>query len=120
MAVATISMSVFPHPLGKDETQRCEVLRGVATLLAGGTYVTGGIPLPWTFVNNAGYAEMKLSGNVNPVDAFFFSNAGSNLSYGWNRVANTLTIMAGGNMLANNAAIPADVIGFTAEFLRGY
>lgn len=87
------------------------------------TYTTGGIPLVYTFTNAlTGATEIpNLGGSPVPSWIDVQSIAGSALNYKVNTVgANPLLLIYTGiTQTADAAVIPADTVGFRAEFLRG-
>jgi hypothetical protein len=121
MANATATLTVNGHPNGVDNTQRQQILYGICLLLAGGTYVTNGIPLPWgAMLSATGGRFIPESNASQPQAAYFFSEGGGAYQYNYDQTHNTLRIIAAGTELANGAAITADTIGFEAHFVRGY
>lgn len=123
MATAVATLTVYVHPNGVDNTQRRTVYNGTCGLSASGTYVTNGIPTPWITMQSAsGGAITPAFGpqTTQPIIAWFQSNIGGALTYGWDSVHNTLRIFSAGVELTNGAAIATDTIGFEAEFARGY
>jgi hypothetical protein len=128
MATATVTLTVTGYPNGVDNTQRHEVLFGQAALAAGGTYAANGLPFVWAFLEGIGGQFIPNFSTMVPVWAEFQSLAGggtptgtppSSMTYAWDTVHQTLRIFVGGTELAAAAAIPADTIGFRAEFNRG-
>jgi hypothetical protein len=87
------------------------------------TYTTGGIPLVYTFTNPTnGNVQIPNLGN-SPIPSWieFQTLAGSALNYKLNSVgaSSLLLIYTGITQTSDAAAIPADTIGFRAEFPRG-
>jgi predicted permease len=119
MATATVALTVNAHPYGVDNTQRRQILDGIAALSGGGTYATNGLPFTWSFVNAEGGAFIPNFSTLIPVFAEFFTKAGGLYVYWYDTVHNTLRISLAGVELANGAAITADTIAFHAEFPRG-
>jgi hypothetical protein len=120
MAQATITLTVSGYPNGVDNTQRHEILFGVAAILAGGTYVTNGIPFVWAFQAAEGGAFIPNFNNMVPVWADFKTLAGSNQTYEWDTVHQTLRVYIAGVEVTNGTAITADTVGFRAEFNKGF
>jgi hypothetical protein len=122
MATAVATITVNNHPNGLDNTQRRVYYYGVLALSGGGTYVTNGIPLPWSaMVDQSGAKVVAQAGpaTTQPQDASFYSALGGIYQYNYDKTHNTLRIISGGTELANAAAITADTINFCAEYLRG-
>lgn len=122
MAVAVATLTVDAYPNGVDNTQRRQVLNGVCALSGPGvnTYPPNGVPLPWTALvdGNAGGSFIPQTSKTQPIVAFFYSKLGSGLGYVFDQTHNTLRIFNGGTELGA-VAIPADTIGFEAEYVRG-
>lgn len=116
MATATVSLTVNGYPNGVDNTQRHEVLYGVAAILAGGDYVTNGLPFTWTFLAAEGGAFIPNFNTMVPGWADFKTTAGSNQTYLWDEVHQTLRILVAGVEVTNGTAVTADTVGFRAEF----
>ncbi len=128
MAAATATLTVNAYPYGEDNTQRRQILHGTVALSSGGTYVTNGIPLNWStlvdgnFPPSAGkeFIPNFGSGQTKPQDAFFYSTtlAAPNYAYTYDKVNNSLRIVAGGTELTTAAVPTPDTIAFEAEFIR--
>jgi hypothetical protein len=127
MATALVSLKTTNSLTGVpgDHTQESEVLNGTVTLTAASTYVTNGLPVPWTkTTNSAGAGLLPQSNQTVPYDADFTSKGGngSGYTYQWDSVHNTLRIFLAGTEVANGAAIPAlvyaDLIFFRAYFRK--
>ena len=124
MANATATLPVNPFPAGRDHTQYRSYVYGVCALSSGGTYVTNGIPLTWTAMQDGNLANAKpFIGDwgptqTQPQDAWFYSALSSGYSYVFDKTHNTLRIFSGSTELANGASITADTINFAAEFLK--
>lgn len=119
MATATITLTVNGYPNGVDNTQRRQILDGIAALLAGGTYVTDGLPFTWKFLEATGGSFIPDFSTAVPVYATFFSKSGSLFSYEFNYATGALLILTAGAQLANGTVVTADTIGFHAEFVKG-
>lgn len=128
MATATVSLKTVNRltAVPTDHTQESEIFVGTATLLAASTYVTNGLPIPWTKATNFGGATLLPdSQQTVPYDAVFASigGNGSGYTYQWDSVHDTLRILLAGTEVANGANIPAavyaDIISFRAYFLKG-
>jgi hypothetical protein len=126
MAVAVATLTVDAYPNGVDNTQQRQVLNGICALSGPGvnTYPANGVPLPWTSMvdGNAGGRFLPQTTKTQPIVAFFFSKQGNaasgNLSYAYDQTHDTLRIFTAGTELGA-VAIPADTIGFEAEYVRG-
>lgn len=122
MAVAVATLTVAAHPNGVDNTQRRQILNGICALSGPGvnTYPPNGVPLPWTSLLDGGSGGRftPQTSLAQPIVAFFFSELGSGLGYVYDQTHNTLRIFSAGTELAA-VAIPADTIGFEAEYVRG-
>jgi len=119
MATATVKLTVNAYPNGVDNTQRSEILKGICALLAGGTYVTGGLPFVWSFLSAEGGAFIPNFNTMVPTWADFKTLAGSNQTYVYDSVNQKLLIFVAGVQVTNGTAVTADTIGFKAEFVRG-
>jgi hypothetical protein len=121
-----VTLKVYPHPQGIDNTQRRVKASGVAAVA--GTYAAGGFAVTWTFTDQLTGATVLLNTNAtSPIMAYFTSVAGSGFVYGWNKATNKLQIFTGAaaqgalTELANGtvpAGVSGDVIEFDAEFAR--
>jgi hypothetical protein len=125
MATAIVSLKTFNAltGVGQDHTQESVIPAGNVTLTAASTYVTNGLPVPWTkATNSAGTGIVVDSNQTVPYDATFKSNGGSGYDYQWDSVHNTLRIFLAGTEVTNGANIPAavyaDVIVFRAYFRK--
>jgi hypothetical protein len=119
MATATVKLTVNGYPNGVDNTQRRQILTGLCALLAGGTYLTNGLPFVWAFLGAEGGTFIPNFGASAPVWADFKTLAGSNQTYEWDTVHQTLRIFIAGVEVTNGTAVTPDTIGFRAEFARG-
>lgn len=121
MAVAVATLTVAAYPNGVDNTQRRQILNGICAMSGPGvnTYPANGVPLPWSAMLSAeGGPFIPLTTKSQPIVAFFFSELGSGLGYVYDQTHNTLRIFSAGTELGA-VAIPADTIGFEAEYVRG-
>src|SRR5690242_1666335 len=112
MATATVKLTVNAYPNGVDNTQRRQILDGIAALSVGGTYATNGIPFAWAFLAAEGGAFIPDFSTMVPVLALFFTIASGLYEYWWDTVHQTLRISLAGVELTNGAAITADTIAF--------
>jgi hypothetical protein len=124
MATATVKLTVNGYPNGVDNTQRRQILNGIAALLAGGTYLTNGLPFTWTFLSAEGGAFIPNFDATTPVWAEFQSIAGGStgtapITYLYDTVHGTLRIFIGALEVTTGTAVTADTIAFRAEFVRG-
>lgn len=122
MATALVSLKTFNAltGVGQDHTQESVIPAGQVTLTAASTYVTNGLPVPWTkATNSAGTGIVVDSLQTVPYDALFYSVGGSGYTYSWDQTHNTLRIFLGGTEVTNGAAIPAAVYADTINF-RAY
>jgi hypothetical protein len=132
MANATATLTVYAHPYGVDNTMRRQILQGSCALLAGGTYITGGVPTVWTGLVDGGTGNHFQGAQwspqtTQPCEAYFYSIGKGETTippytYVWDKTNNALRILIGntGLEIANGAAITADNIEFSAEFVRSY
>lgn len=122
MAAAVATLTPYAHPYGTDNTNRRAYIYGACSLSGGGTYVTNGIPLAWNGMTDATGQKFILPNvspqQTQPQEAYFYSALGSGYGYVFDKTHNTLRIFNGGTELANAAAITADTINFSAEFIR--
>ena len=130
MALSTVTLKAYAHPMGVDNTQRRVKVSGTATIAASPlTYATGGIAITWTFTNVlTGDAILLNTTATAPIMAYFTSVSGSGYDYAFNKANNKLQIFTtGASTQSPNAelaagAVPAgvsgDVIEFDAEFVR--
>lgn len=136
MAAAVATLNITPYPQGRDATQQRWKVSGKCVLSSGGTYLTNGIPVgiqtgnagagSWVFIDPAnGSQEILSSQNPVPVPGtvIFQSQTGVatgpvQYTYLYDYTHFTLRIFAAGTELTNTAAIAADTILFTAEFMR--
>jgi hypothetical protein len=119
MATATVKLTVNGYPNGVDNTQRSQVLEGIAALLAGGTYLTNGLPFTWAFLTAEGGTFIPDFSAAAPKWADFKTLAGSNQTYLWDTVHQTLRILIAGVEVTTGTAVTADTIGFRVEFVKG-
>lgn len=120
MAEATLTLTVNGSPNGVDNTQRHQVLFGIAALSAGGTYATDGIPVAFAFLDQEGGVFIPDFNTLTPVWAQFQSLAGGTYQYLYDPTHGTLRIYQAGVELANAAAITVDTIGCRLEFNKGF
>jgi hypothetical protein len=119
MATATATFTVAAYPNGVDNTQRRQKLTGTVALNVGGLYATNGIPLTWKFLSAEGGSFIPNFSATKPSWAEFLSQAAQPSSYVYDPVHNTMRIALANVELEDGDAIPADTIGFEAEFPRG-
>jgi hypothetical protein len=119
MANSTLTVTLYAHPYGSDNTQRNQRLRGTIAISASpGTYPTGGYSL-----NNTFAIEAVKSTLVNkPGFVSFYSVSGSGYEYYYNRANNKLQVFTGSAAQSPSAELsagstPAGVSGDTIEFL---
>lgn len=95
---------------------------GLATVQ--GTYTTGGIPVSFTFYNQAGVPIQAENLSAAPLLEWLEAQTlqGSALNYKLNTVGTSplLWIASGITQATDAAGVPVDAIGFRAEFARGY
>jgi hypothetical protein len=125
MATATVKLKVNAPPAGVDNTQRRQIVEGVATLSTGGDYVAGGLPMTWVFTDSQGGAFIPEWSDAEPLWTEFKSlggNVGQTYLYeaGDADGAGFLHIAVDGTELDGAVAIPADIVGFRVEYARGY
>lgn len=132
MALTTVTLKVYAHPQGIDNTQRRVTISGTATIAASPlTYATGGIALSWTFVDAVtGQAVLLNTTQSAPIMAYFTSISGSGYDYAYNKAANKLQIFTTGTATqaakaelaagAVPAAVSGDVVEVDATFARAW
>jgi hypothetical protein len=96
-----------------------------ATVTVQPTYITGGIPISWQFVDQAGNPRpiAGIGPLANPNWLTLQTKIASSLTYATNLTQTNITplvkILSSGTELSNAASITADVVGFLAEFAFG-
>ncbi len=137
MASSTATITVYPYPKGKDNTQRNVVLYGTIAISTGGTYPAGGFALSWANVEEAktippGSTTPSSTTAIIPSRMTITSaaNPPSGYVYVWNSVNGNLHIFESNNGVSANSgplvevggaianAIVVDVIQFEAIFPR--
>jgi hypothetical protein len=124
-AVVTLTLNNPLNSVAADETKESEIINGIAALTAGGTYLLGGLPLPWTAIKGPnGIPFLPQSNQTTPYLAYFESVSGSGYIYGWNMATNTLQIFQSGAagaplaQLGTGVVPAADTILFQAFFKK--
>jgi hypothetical protein len=114
-----VILTVKAPPAGVDNTQRRQIVEGVFSGLPA-NYVANGVAFTWEMVDWNGGAFIPEGSGIGPVWVEIHSLAGNvSNSYLYDPVHGTLRIAVDGTELGA-VAIPADTIGFKAEFARGY
>jgi|SRR6185312_6113081 len=114
-----VLLKVNAPPAGVDNTQSRQIVQGVVTGLPA-NYVANGVPFTWEMQDWQGGAFIPEGSGAPPVWVQFQSLAGNiDNTYLYDPVHGTLRIAVDGTELGV-VAIPADTIGFKAEFARGY
>jgi hypothetical protein len=115
-----VLVKVNAPPSGVDNTQRRQIVQGVISNLPA-NYTTNGVAFTWAMTDWQGGAFIPEGSGAAPIWTDIESLAGNvGLTYVYDPVHGTLRIAQNGTELGNNVAIPADTIGFKAEFARGY
>lgn len=117
--MSDLLLTVNGYPNGVDNTQRRQILNGIAAIAGGTVYAADGLPFTWEFEDASGGAFVPDFQTATPVWVEFHSLAGGTYQYLYDPTHGTLRIYQAGVELAAGAAIAADTIGFRAEFVRG-
>lgn len=122
---ASIVLTANAYPNGGDNTQRREIVYGVATITPGdGTSPATGIPVTWSAMvsgNNGGVVQINTTKTAPQFVTFGAGTSATTLAastaYVYNSNIPALIVTRAGSNVA--ATILADVVPFKAEWVRG-